>query len=114
MIQAAKTIQDDLKADTALQAVLLGRSYWELAPDNYALPVITFTVIEDAAVSKDRNAYRSVVRCFGETLTSAAQLAELAKTALKNAHHKYKGGQSGYTDTEKREGYVELNFNFNI
>lgn len=114
MITAAKVIKTDLLSDTALQAVIQQRHYWELAPDSYQLPLLTFSIIENPAVSKDRTSYSVAVRCFANIMSEAASIAELVKTALKNTNYNYRGGKSGYTDTETREGYVELNFNFNI
>lgn len=115
MKAAAETVQADLLADTALQAVISGAHYWELAPKEATLPLITFKLRENKRPAKDLGGnYDLQVFCFEKTLTAAAELSELVKTALINANHRYQGGESGYTDGEAQEGYIQLNFNFNL
>lgn len=115
MIAASKTVVADLLADAPLQAEIAGKHYWELAPDNEKVPFLTFRITENPPRTKDgQRDYGLQVRCFEKTLTKAAILAELVETALVAANHKYRGGRSGYTDDEAQEGFVELNFNFNL
>lgn len=117
MIAASKTIRTDLMEDAALQAVVAGRCYWELAPDDYEMPLVNFSIIESPRATKDSGGqYEVQLRCFAENLTASAELAELVKDALATSetYYKYQGGRSGYTDSESREGFVELNFNFKV
>ncbi len=115
MNAAAETIENDLTADTALQAVVNGKHYWELAPDDAKVPFITYSIRENVRATKDRRGnYDVVVRALGSTLTNAAGLADLAMTALRNQNYRYQGGTSGYVDSEAREGFIEMNFNFNL
>jgi hypothetical protein len=115
MIEASRVVVADLLADAPLQAVINGGNFWELAPDNAKVPFVTFRIVERPRRTKDgREDYDLQVRCFDDTLTKAAELSGLAKTALKEANYRYLGGRSGYTDTEAQEGFVELNFNFNL
>lgn len=115
MKAAAETVQADLTADAALQAVVAGKHYWELAPKGAKVPFLNFRIRENKRPSKDlAGNYQLQVFCFDETLTAAAELSELVKTALVNANHRYQGGESGYTDDEAKEGYIQLNFNFNL
>lgn len=115
MIEASETVQADLLADAELQTVIEGKHYWELAPKNAKSPLITFRLSETPRRSKDGlEIYGLEVRCFDSTLTKAAQLADLTKAALIKAKHRYQGATSGYVDNEAQEGFVELNFNFNL
>lgn len=115
MKQAAITVKEDLMADANLQAVVQGDHFWELAKESQKTPFITFRLSENKRISKDTDGtYDLEVFCFGKTLMAAAELSDLAKIALENANHRYNGGVSGYTDDQAREGYIKLNFNFNL
>ena len=115
MNQAARTINTDLNADADLQAVVQGKQYWEFAPDNTKTPLITYSIRENKRPTKDKGGnYDVKVRCFGKTLVEASTVSELVYKALIATNYRYRGGESGYTEIEPFEGFVELNFNFNL
>lgn len=115
MLKASETVEQDLLANAALQTAIEGKHYWELAPDNTKAPFATYRITQNPAPSKDRPGdYDLEVWCWESNLTKAAQLAELVKTALENAHHRFRGALSGYTDDDKKEGFIKLMFNFKL
>lgn len=110
---AAAKIEALLTAGTALQTLVSGAHYWELAPDKQTLPFITFRIIENTQATKDRTGdYDISVFCFDETLKGASDISNAVKIALEEFN--YRGGISGYQDSEAREGFIQLNFNFKI
>lgn len=115
MKAAAETVQADLLADATLQTAIAGKHYWELAPKSTKVPFVTFRIQELKRGSKDMGGdYNLSVFCFDSNLTKAAELSELVRAALLNANHRFLSGESGYTDDEAKEGFIQLNFNFNL
>lgn len=115
MKAAAETVRADLLADGPLQAAISGNHFWELAPEKQVVPFITYRIRENKRPAKDFGGnYDLEVYCWHNSLTEAAELAELAREALEKANHRYRGGESGYSDQEGKEGYIQLKFNFNL
>lgn len=115
MKQAATQITTDLAADTALQAVLDGDHYWELAPDNAKVPYVTFRLTENQKASKDRRGdYDVELWCFNDKLTTSADLSELVSNALDKNPYRFRGAQSGYVDDDTKEGFIKLIYNFKL
>ncbi len=113
MNEAAAYIGSLLTANAALQTLVSGAHYWELAPAKQALPFITFRIIENIPASKDRlGDYDVSFFCYHSSMTVAGNISAALKVAM--ADFKYRGGTSGYADTEGREGFIQLNFNFKI
>lgn len=115
MIEAAKTVTADLQAATALQAEISGAHFWELAPENQAVPFITYRIRENKRPSKDKGGnYDLEVFCWHNGMMAAAELAELAREALISANYRFLAGESGYSDQEGKEGFIKMSFNFNL
>ena len=115
MKNAAIQIQTDLTADTALQALVDGEQYWELAPDNTKVPYITYRITENQQASKDRRGdYDVELWCFEKRLTDAAELSDLVKDAMDKNPYRFRGAQSGYVDDDTKEGFIKLIYNFKL
>lgn len=114
MNNAAQKIEATLQNNTALQAVLQGKQFWELAPDNTKGVYVTYRIRENfAGATKNRRNYDTELYCFGATLTESAALSELVKTALELGGMYFRGAESGYVDDETKEGFVKVIFTFN-
>lgn len=115
MLEASKKINADLAADAPLQQVISDNHFWELADDNAKVPFVTFSIRENKRGSKDRRGnYDVTLRSFAKNLTEAAILSDLVRSAMEDKQYRYLNGESGYVDSEAREAYIELNFNFNL
>ncbi len=113
MLTAAQTLDEDLTALTGVQALINGKQFWELAPKDEKGPLVTYSIKELVRSSKDRQGrYTGTVRCFAKSMSAAAEIAELIKSGYREQNYSYLGGESGYTDSEGLEGYVELRFDF--
>lgn len=114
MNTAAERINTDLEADTALQAVIAGKSYRGLAPKNAKVPFVVYRIKENKRPSKDTGEYEVQIICYQDSLTKASILAGLVKDAFEDNIYRYLGGSEDYADQEGKEAYRELNFNFKI
>lgn len=115
MIKASEKINTDLLADTDLQNRIAGNHYWEIAPDNFTGDLVVYRLTENKMATKDRAGdYDVRFLCIAKTITGAATLSNLVKTALQDKEYRFLGAESGYTDDEAREGFIQLNYNFKI
>lgn len=113
MNNAAAYIESVFTGHPPLQAEVNGDHYWEIAKKNQQGKFIVYRIIEETPPTKDRREFLAKVYCFAPTLTEAADISELVKDAFEGRGH-YRGGTSGFTDEEKKEGFIEQNFNFKL
>jgi hypothetical protein len=112
---AAEKTNTALLANTDLQALVSGKHFWELAPDETKGVYVAYRVLENPAVTKTIKRNFDVTHwCFAPTLTLASDVSELVKTALLNDGQYFRGAESGYVDDETKEGFIKMIFNFNI
>lgn len=111
---AATRTETALKASTALQALINGSHFWELAPDNTKGEYVTYRIFENTPASKDRRSFEVTHWCFAPTLTRASDLSELVKEAMLVDRQHFSGAESGYVDDDTKEGFIKLVFNFNL
>jgi hypothetical protein len=110
---AAEYIESVLAGNTALQAIINGKSFWELADEKTAFPFVTFSIRELKTATKDRaGEYEAQIFVWDDKLTDAADIGDLIKSDPGDL--KYRGGRSGYTDTDARGAFIELNFNLRL
>lgn len=115
MKAAAERTNTALLANTELQALVNGKHYWELAPDNTKGVYVTYRVLENQAVTKTIKRNFDVTHwCFAPSLTHASDVSELVKEALLNDGQYFRGAESGYVDDDTKEGFIKMIFNFNI
>ncbi len=115
MHNVATLLTNMFLADIALQAVVQGQHYWELAPEEIKYPYVLFSLKEDKEATKDRRGdYQVTITCYASTLTASSELDVLVKDALLNntiASVFNTGAQSGYTDDEKRIAVIVRTYN---
>ena len=114
MKQAAEKIQTILNGDSALQTILVGKSYWELGREGEETPVVVFSIVEIPGASKDRRSFGAVLRCYGKDMDKSAELSELVRTVMEDSGQHFAGSQSGITDSDEREAVVEMNYNLKL
>lgn len=113
ILQASKYITATL-ADARISA-LTQNVNWELAEQNAKPPFINFTVSDSGPGTKDRfGAVECEIRAFGNSITQSAEIIEVVREVAKEQGWKDRGATSGYTDTQAKEGFVQVNFNFNL
>lgn len=108
---ASEYVNQVLMAYAPLQAVINGKHYWELAGKNEKGSFIVYRLVENIIPTKQSREFVAKIYCFGTSLTEAAEVSELVKEAFDGKGY-FRGGTSGFTDDEKKEGFIELNINF--
>lgn len=111
---AAERTTTALLNSTALQALVNGKHYWEMAPDNTKGIYVAFRIAENIGLSKDRRNYDVTHWCYADTLSEASDLSDLVRAACLADGQHFRGGESGYFDTDTKEGFIKLIFNFNL
>lgn len=114
MTAAAQHVYEVFTSNPDLVTALPGSMQWELAPENVQLPFGVFSLTKSPPVTKDlRGNYRVLIFVFAENLTDAAEISEVIETEVPKSW-KLELIQSGYTATDAKEAYIELNFNFKL
>jgi hypothetical protein len=116
MKAVATILNNILLADANLQAVVEGKHYWELVPEEDQEPYIAFSITENAEATKERSGdYDIRVSIYGLSLDNVSEVDALTKIALEGQHGVTRifnrGAQSGYTDEEVRKAIIIRNFN---
>jgi hypothetical protein len=116
ILTAAQHITTVLQ-ELEIQNVIEDRVYWELAEEDSIFPFVTFSITNIGPVSKDRfSEFEAKVRIFDKSLTAAATVSSVIRESVSNnySHWRDKGAVSGYTDTEAKEAYIEITYNFKL
>jgi len=112
---AAQRIESALNANTALQALVNGKHFWELAPDNIKGFYVAYRITENPGVTKNaKRSFEVTHWCYGRSLTQVSALSELVKQASENNGQYFLGAESGYLDNDTKEAFIKLIFKFNL
>nr|WP_299385583.1 hypothetical protein [Allomuricauda sp.] len=107
----ATQIKNILSADTIVDSLVSGRIYWGLGKQKEKELAIIFSVEEIIqGATADTRRWGTTIRCYGPDLDQVSDLYEAARNTMKSEGHQFKGGSSGITDEEDREGVAELTF----
>lgn len=114
MLEASKHITSTITTSPTIIAALSGGFYWELGAEDVKTPFATYTVVETPGRTKDSaGTYRVSIFVWAENLTTGAGIADTIKKEVP-ADWKFEMAQNGYTDTDAKEAYIEVVFNFKL
>jgi hypothetical protein len=117
MLKTAEHITTTL-SDAAILALVTGGIYWELVEQDAVLPYAGFTFKGSKKITKDGiREYEVRFRVFSENLNSASTIAETVSERLDQTS-RWKENPDfinmGYTDSEAKEAFIELTYNFKL
>lgn len=113
MIAAAQHITQVLTSVTSATD-LDGKVFWEMADSEEKYPFLNYSVLDMGPATKSGyHTYQAQVRIYASSLTAGARLAQGIIIDIKeNSSWRYRNGRSTYSDSDAKEAYIELTFEF--
>lgn len=91
--------------------------FWELAEPGTLNPFITYSVSSNLVTKSRLREYNTTLRIFDDSLTKASMKAEVIEAYIENseaAKWKFRGSTSGYTSSEAKTAFIEIQYNFKL
>ncbi|HET8885234.1 MAG TPA: hypothetical protein VFM70_02670 [Salinimicrobium sp.] len=117
MILDASIHATSILEEAALGTAVEDKIFWELAEQTTQIPFVVFTVADSGPGTKNGLTEIEVnVRVFGSSITASATIAKQLRNAIdsNNTRWRDRGARSGYTNTDAKEGYIEITYNFKL
>lgn len=115
MTEAAKHITEVLKLPNI--ATEIQGAFWELAEAGTQYPFVNFSINDEGPVSRDgARGYNTQLRIYAKSLTEGSRIGTVIQDEIKASGYQWKdrGGRSTYSDSEAKEAYIELTFEFKL
>lgn len=108
------TLFDTINDDAAVTALISGRVYAQVAPDNAAVPYVTTQLIANEPHSRVNGSYNSErkvfqVNCVSNSYENAKAVAEAIKAAITPSIGYLNGeGDDYFAQTERHRVYLDF------